>query len=283
MKLNINELSDQYNLRKSVVISEIEIAISNFLKLELGEDIECIYDQNKDEFKIYAYKGDMSNLVEISPKKIHIKNLNEMLYVVQARLISQTLEKDFQYYERKVHSLILGKVVKILDNQMLIVEYDDKETGETIYGECPVFFQPEREVGRYVIGYEYLFYISKVLVTTKYGMPKLLMELNRKTKTIVDILLKQELAKHNIFDIKITSIKRIAGAYTGLFADKSIPREVIKTVADYLEERIIVKYVSEIPDDPIIYDNSFWKDNKVKIKNGQIINKNISENTQKVV
>jgi len=264
MRINIAELSEKYNLEERIIVEEIETVVSDFLKLELNIDAECVYDEADNIFKLYGYKHPTYHKVEISLSKMSSQKLKSLVEIIQQRFASLVLTYDLDYYKSIANTLIQGRIISITDNGNIYVEYFDKTKQESVICEYLLQDQPINEIGKYVKGETYIFYVLRVMVEVRNDVPKLILQLSRKSKSFVELLIKNELLKNNYNYINFKTIKRVAGAFTGVLADQKIPKEIIKTISDYLHERIVVKFgnIEKLEKEPIIQENRFWKSNE---------------------
>jgi len=264
MQVNVKELSNKYSMSEQEVIEIIQDSISDYLKTELDEDVQCIYKKELDEFKIYKYDDILGFQNEVSLNKISRKMVIELLEVVQGRLIYHALEGDFNYYYKLAGELVVGKVVKIKENNDILVEITDSITKKSILCDYPIANQPHGEIGYYELNERYVFYVLRVVMDTSETIPRLKIILSRKSKSLTELLIKKELLKRGIYDVEVNCVKRIANDFSGVIVNKKIPNEVIKQIADFLQERVIVRYFKKPPTDEKIYTNQFWKRGTIK-------------------
>lgn len=244
------ELVEKYGLSQEIIFDSVCQAITKTLQRALRTHIITQEDDNGG-VEIFALKKDIYAeipVVRINPAKFKPKLLRALHYSIEKELESQKVQADFNKYMDLQNQLVKGYITSITKDGDLIVELEREQLfkRETLHAKCPLRYQPQHERNKYVIDRDYHFYVSKIYPGQVRGIPRLDIELNRKTARMPECLIMKAMiaVSHGLpsDENKFKCVKRISGACSIIESEKRIHRDIIKSVSRELHENIIVRY-----------------------------------------
>lgn len=223
IRLPAARLAAVHGLPESVVVEEVERAVSSLLSARLGLDVEARL--NGDGMEIFAFPETKDGIV----RAVRIERTGSGLakaaaVAVERSLAARAVSDRREPFRRVAGTLVRGEIVKTFADGGLVVAVEGME-GD-IHGVCPARRLPPRERGKLPAGSKAWFHA--LAVRTRGRPPRLEMVLARTTKRMVELLFERETG------MKVDCVRRIAGGISFVESRKPLPREAIRRVSEEL-------------------------------------------------
>ena len=243
MQKAIQQFAFQYGLTRNEVITEIESVFSSILSQWYGLDAMVFFQKDIGMEAVLYNKINGTTIQrfvdfrEIRGAKTLLKHLD--IALTKAATIKQT--KKYKFYEKK---LCWAEVLGSRPDGEILVEAEIIPE-ELVIAVCPWnrIGLHERNLHSFGVGQRRAFHIRRIDPVSVAGTPKMKIVMDRISKTLVESLLREQLAVDDE-KINIHCVKRYVGHKSFVIASRRLPKSAILAVSEELHERIQVRFVS---------------------------------------
>lgn len=240
MQETIFLFTEKYGLTRSELIVEIEDVFSEIFSQRYGFEV-MVALQPDNYLEAVAYKRVDGVLLQKSIDVTRIRGWNTIKRHLEkslqkASVLKQT--RQYKYYERELR---WGEITAIDPEKNYHVEME-VIPGETVTAVCPLnrIGIHERSSGDFSIGEKRAFHIRRVDPVFLHDTPRLKVVVDRVSKTLVEILLKEQLG-FSAGEIMVRCTKRYVGQKSFVIVSRRIPKPAIVAVTEELNEHMQVR------------------------------------------
>jgi hypothetical protein len=235
----IDGFVDKYCFPRRQVINEIEKAFSSMLSRWYRMNVVVLYSDNS--LKAFGYSKTAGSYVqrEFDLQKAKPKGWETIKRIIERNMLMAACREEY-YLLKNVRTMGWGRIIKIDPDSKLIVQLELAKKFE-IYAECPItrIGRHERRTSAFAIGEKRAFWVRTIHPVTLNGTPRISVMLNRTSKHLPEMLLKEKLKDQELI---VKCSHRYPGQKSFITANKFIPKNAILTVESELHEHIQVKY-----------------------------------------
>ena len=243
MQKSIQQFASQYSLTRNEVLAEIEKIFSSILSQWYGLETMVFFRKDLGMEAVLYNKNNGTTIQrfihfrEIRGTNTLLKHLN--IALSKAATIKQT--KKYKFYEKELR---WAEVLACRPSGELLVEAEIIP-GEQAIAVCPInrIGLHERNLQYFSVGQIRAFHIRRIDPVSVAGTPKMKIVMDRVSKTLVESLLREQLAVDDE-KINIHCVKRYVGHKSFVITSKRLPKSAILAVSEELHERIQVRFVS---------------------------------------
>ena len=237
----ISLFARKYGLTKKEVIAEIEKVFSEILSSWYNFEVMVFFRQNF-QLEAVAYNKIGGVLLQriIDLRKIRGRNsLKKHLEksVLKAAVLKQT--GQYKYYEKELR---WGEITAIDSEKNYHIEIE-VIPGETVIAVCPLnrVGLHEHFSKNFTVGMKRAFHVRRVDPVFLNGTPRLKVMVDRVSKTLVEMLLKEQLG-FSAEKMTIRCTKRYVGQKSFVVTSRRIPKSAIVAVTRELNEQMQVRF-----------------------------------------
>ena len=231
----IAEFVDRHGLPKGQVISEIERTFSGMLSKWHKKNVVVLFSE--EGIHAQAYEKTPNGLIQIPIELKKMKGWNTIKRILDQNLSKASLLQKIRKYKRLEHTLVRGEILRKNNNGHLAVEIN-LELFQPIIATCLINHIGVHE--RHLIrpGDVKAFHVRRVEPVSLNGTPRLRISVDRVSKTLVELLLKERCEEQK--NIKIKCTKRYVGHKSFVSTNQRIWKKHILDVRQELREHIQV-------------------------------------------
>ena len=239
MQENISLFTQKYGLTRSEVIVEIEKVFSEIFTRRYGCEVMALFQKDM-QLEVVAYNEAGGIMQQRVVELNNIRGWNTIRKHLEKSLLKASVLKQtrqYKYYERELR---WGEITAIDWEQNYHVEME-VIPGETVTALCPLnrVGLHERSSGKFYIGEKRAFHVRRVDPVFLNGTPRLKVVVDRVSKTLVEILLKEQLG-FSARKMMIRCTKRYVGQKSFVIVSRHIPKSAIVAVKQELNEHMQV-------------------------------------------
>ncbi len=236
----ISLFTRKYGLTRSEVIAEIEKVFSEVFSRRYGFEVMVVL-QPDDHLEAVAYNRVDGVLLQKSIDVTRIRGWNTIKKHLEKNLQKASVLKQtrqYKYYERELR---WGEITAIDIEKNYHVEME-VFPGKMVTALCPLnrVGLHERSSGNFSIGEKRAFHVRRVDPVFLNGTPRLKVVVDRVSKTLVEILLKEQLG-FSARKMVIRCTKRYVGQKSFVIVSRRIPKSAIVAVTRELNEHMQVR------------------------------------------
>ena len=221
--------AEKYGLSKSDIIVEIENTISDLLSKWYGFDVVAVFQGDCQVIAI-GYSNSCGLIQQRNIDLNEIKGIPSIRRAIITNLQKGAVLKQVAQYKKFERELRWGEITTCDYEQNLYVE-TEVVPGERVTAVCPLnrISIHERDNRKFSIGRKRAFHLRRVEPVLLNSTPRLKVILDRVSKTLVENLLKSQLAMM-ADKIQIRCVKRYVGHKSIVLTTKPIPKAAIMAV-----------------------------------------------------
>jgi hypothetical protein len=246
MKEIISLFTGKYGLTKPEVMAEIEAVFSATLSRWYGMEVLVFFRKGL-LLEAVAYSNSGGVIMQQQVDLAEIRGRNTLLRQLEENLGKLIVLKQVARYKSFEKDLVWGEITAYDAEKNLYIE-TEPIPGEKVIAYCPLnrLGVHERNSPEFAIGRQRAFHLRNVEPVILNGTPRLKVEVDRVSKTLVEKLLKSQLGPR-AEKIPIRCIKRYVGHKSMVLTTKRLPKAAITSVDRELKERVQVKIVKSLP------------------------------------
>ncbi len=231
----IQNLVDKHNLTRGQIIVEIEKTFSAMLSTWHRKNVVVIFSER--QLTAQAYVKNADGLKQIPVELSVIRGWNTIKRIIIQNCEKASCLQKIKKYKEKEHQLVWGEILKKNNNGHLAVEIDFE--GSPVIATCLInhIGVHERNVVR--AGDVKAFHVRRVEAVFFKRVPRFKVMVDRVSKTLVEILLKEKLGDIGGL-INLKCKKRYVGHKSFVVSNHYLPGKIIKEVKNELKEHIQV-------------------------------------------
>ena len=239
----IDEFVSGYGFSRMQVICTIEKIFSEMLSRWHRVNVTVMYNDGRLRAFGYFKSNGYCEQREIDLQKPDAKGWKTVKRIIEQNM--QLAANNAKYYQASRASMMgWGTISNIVPGDKLIVELtlaDKFANTFEIYAECPILRigRYERLTSAFAPGMRRAFWVRAIHPVTISGTPRLNVTLNRTSKNLPAMLLKEKMTDE---ELTVRCLRRYPGQKSFLATNKPVPRETILDIENELHEHVCVKY-----------------------------------------
>jgi hypothetical protein len=245
MQQILAEFAKRYRLTGNEVMAEIEnvfsVVLSRWYHLEV-----MVFFRNDLQLEAVAYDKINGVTMQRPVDLAEIRGPNSLKKHLEKTLCKTALLKQTRYYKAYEKRLCWGEILYRDAGQNIFIE-TEIIPGERVTAVCPPgrIGLHERHSGKFSLGMRRAFHVRRIEPVFLGDTPRLKIEVDRVSKTLVETLLSDQLGPE-AEKISLRCVKRYVGHKSFVLTTRRIPRSAIIAVTQELTEPVQVRFVKEL-------------------------------------
>lgn len=240
MQETISLFTKKYGLTRSEVTVEIEKVFSEIFTWRYRCEVIAVFKKDM-QLEVVAYNETGGIIQQRVVELNNIRGWNTIRKHLEKNLLKSSVLKQtrqYKYYERELR---WGEITAIDAEKNYHVEME-VIPGEMVTAVCPLnrVGLHEGSSGDFSIGMKRAFHVRRVDPVILHGTPRLKVVVDRVSKTLVEILLKEQLG-FSARKMTIRCTKRYVGQKSFVIVSRRIPKSAIVAVIQELNEHMQIR------------------------------------------